>query len=194
MNKKILDILDSLKTLKKELINETKSKFLSIQTYKCTLNNGKTITREKLVKNGKDGSAAIIFPITEDGKVLLAAEPRVFTKETVDIGLPAGYIEENEDASVAAKRELLEETGYEADTLIPLGAFYQDQGCSGAYNHYFLALNCRKVCDQHLDKDEFIEYILVDIDLLDELIDNNIINGLNSAYAIEKGKRYLKEM
>ena len=194
MNKQILGILDGLKTIKKELVSETKARFLSIQTYKCTLNNGKTITREKLIKGGKDGSAAIIFPITEEGKVLLAVEPRVFTKETVDIGLPAGYIEENEDASVAAKRELLEETGYEADTLISLGAFYQDQGCSGAYNHYFLALNCRKVCDQHLDKDEFIEYILVDIDLLDELIDNNIISGLNSAYAIEKGKRYLKEM
>lgn len=194
MNKKILDTLDDLKTLKKELISEIKSKFLSIETYKCELNNGKTITREKLVKNGKDGSAVIIFPITKDKKVVLAIEPRVFTKKTVDIGLPSGYIEENEKAVIAAKRELLEETGYYTEELIELGSFYQDQGCSGALNHYFLALNCMKMSNQHLDQDEFIKYVLVNFEELEELLNNNMIKGLNSAYLIERGKRYLKEM
>lgn len=192
IREEILKIIEEFKTI--QMVKKENSKFISSEAYHCKLNNGRTITREKILKNGNDGSAVIIFPITHDGKVILAIEPRVFTKRTVDIGLPAGYIENGEKPSIAAKRELKEETGYITDSLIPLGCFYQDQGCSSALNHYYLALNCKKVSKQHLDKDEFIKYILVNFDELDELLENNMIMGLNSAYAIEKGKSYVKEM
>lgn len=192
MNKSIEKYFTELKTLK--MIETNNGSFLTTKSYECTLNNGQTIKREKILKNGGDGSASIILPITEDNKVILAVEPRVFTKKTVDVGLPAGYIEDNEEAVAAAKRELLEETGYTSDEFILLGSFYQDQGCSEAYNHYFVALNCRKVKEQNLDEGEFIKYILVDFNELNELIDEGYIGGLNSIYAIEKGKRYLKEM
>lgn len=181
-----------LKTIKIKKIEQNPS-FLTIERYQIKLNNGKTIKREKLLKNKKDGSAAIIFPMTEDHEILLAIEPRVFTKETVDIGLPAGYIEEYENQKVAAKRELLEETGYEAETLQLLGSFYQDQGCSSAYNYYYIAFNCKKVKEQQLDEGEFIKYITVTMEELEELIQNNMIQGLNSIYTIEKAKTYLKE-
>lgn len=192
MNKSIEKYFTELKTLK--MIETNNGSFLTTKSYECTLNNGQTIKREKILKNGGDGSASIILPITEDNKVILAVEPRVFTKKTVDVGLPAGYIEDNEEAVDAAKRELLEETGYTSDEFISLGSYYQDQGCSEAYNHYFVALNCRKVKEQNLDEGEFIKYILVDFNELNELIDEGYIGGLNSIYAIEKGKRYLKEM
>lgn len=191
--KNIEKYFDELKTVKKQEI-ETDSSFLKIKKYNCLLNNGKVIRREKILKNNKDGSAAIIFPITINKKVLLAIEPRVFTKRTVDIGLPSGYIEENESPIDAAKRELLEETGYEAKKLISLGSFYQDQGCSSAFNHYFLAFDCKKVGNQKLDEGEFIKFIEVDFDKLEYLIENGYMTGLNSAYAIEKSKNYIKEM
>lgn len=124
----------------------------------------------------------------------MAIEPRVFTKETVDVGLPAGYIEENEKPTDAAKRELLEETGYEANELIFLGSFYQDQGISGAYNYYFFAPNCKKMKPQDLDEGEFIKYVLVNTEELDWLIDNNYIKGLNSIYAIEKARALFKKI
>ena len=192
MNKQIEKYFQELKTL--QMIECSEGKFLTTKSYKCKLNNGQIITREKLLKNGSDGSASIILPITEDNKVILAVEPRVFTKKTVDVGLPAGYIEDNEEAIDAAKRELLEETGYTSDEFISLGSFYQDQGCSEAYNHYYVALNCKKVSDQNLDDGEFIKYILVDSNEVNELIEEGYIGGLNSIYAIEKGKNYLKEM
>lgn len=183
--------MEEISTIKQESVNSDE-KFLSIEKYDCQLNNGKTIRREKLLKNKEDGSAAIIFPITVDNKIILAIEPRVFTERTVDIGLPAGYIEHLEDPFQAAARELKEETGYQSNDLTLLGSFYQDQGVSAAYNHYFLAKNCIKVSTQHLDEEEFIKYILVSMDELDWLVDNGYIKGLNSAYTIEKVKKLIK--
>lgn len=189
--KNIKSYLEELKTTKMK--QTSPSNFLSIESYSCTLKNNKTITREKILKGNNDGSAAIILPITEDKKIILAIEPRVFTKETVDIGLPAGYIEYFENPIDAAKRELLEETGYESDDFIYLGSYYQDQGCSSAYNYYYIARNCKKVRSQKLDKDEFIKYILVTSDELQELFNEGYIKGLNSAYVIEKSKKYIME-
>jgi len=190
MREEIIKALEEFKTICKT--PQDKNRFLSIESYLCELNNGKTIKRERILKNNKDGSAVVVYPITDDGKIILAIEPRVFTARTVGVGLPAGYIEEGEEPIVAARRELREETGYDSEELIHLGAFYQDQGCSAAFNHYFLALNCKKVGEQKLDPSEYIKYVLVDSLELDELLDNGYITGINSAYLIEKGKSYVR--
>ena len=56
-------IIDSLKTIKKEKLTK-EPRFIKSEVYRCHLNNDKTITREKILKNNKDGSAAIILPVT----------------------------------------------------------------------------------------------------------------------------------
>lgn len=190
MRKEILNALKELKTIC--LKKKEDSNFLSKETYLCTLNNGKKITRERILKNGTDGSAVIIYPITEEGKIIISIEPRVFTERTVDIGFPAGYIEPNEKPIDAARRELMEETGYDSNELIHIGSFYQDPGCSSAYNHYYLAKNCKKVTNQHLDKDEFVTYVLVDKNELDELVYKGYITSLNGIYMIEASKKYIR--
>lgn len=184
-------IVEEFKTLNyKEVEN---SKFLTSKKYEFTLNNGKIITREKLLKNGKDGSASIIIPVMNN-EILTIIEPRVFTKLTVGVGFPAGYIEENENPIEAAKRELLEETGYQVENLIELDSFYQDEGCSSSLNHIFLANNIIKVGNQNLDKDEYIKYMFLNFDEILYLEETGYIKGVNSKLAIEKVKKYMKEI
>ena len=184
--------INELKTIQINEIDNTSKGFLSIKRYSCLLNNGKTITRERIVKNGKDGSASIILPITKEGNVILVVQPRVFKPSTVGVEIPAGYIEENEDPILSAARELEEETGYKAKEMVLLAKFFQDSGCSSAFNHCFLALDCEKVSEQHLDKDEFVKYFECTFDEALELIDLGYINGANPIIAFEKAKVYLK--
>ncbi len=185
----IRKMIENFRCIKKEPRNVSSS-FIQIMVQDCTLQNGKTILREQVLKNGHDGSAVIIVPITQEGKILLAIEPRVFTKETVGIGFPAGYIEEGEKTWESAKRELLEETGYQAQELHYMTSFYQDEGCSSAYNTIYIATGCQKITDQHLDKDEYIRYIECSLEEVYELEKLGLIGGGNAKLAL----RYLEKI
>lgn len=185
-------IIDSLKTIKKEKLTK-EPRFIKSEVYRCHLNNDKAITREKILKNNKDGSAAIILPVTSDNNVVLTVEPRVFSKRTVGIGIPAGYIEDGEDSYVAALRELEEETGLVPDKLTKMGGFYQDMGCSSAYNETFLATGCKWLKNQNLDESEYIKYFECTYDEALELVDMNYIEGCNAIIALNKAKKYIKK-
>ncbi len=178
--------------LKKKQLLEKKGKFLTTERYLCELNNKEVVSREKIMKNGADGSACIILPITTTGDVLLIVQPRVFTKKGVCVELPAGYVEADEDYEEAGKRELFEETGYVPERMTFLTGFYQDQGCSAAYNKSFLAEGCRNIGKQHLDNGEFIRFFECSYDEALELADMGFINDANSLLTLEKAKQYIK--
>ena len=181
----IRKILEEFKTIKKEKINkEDKDKFIKSEAYRYYLNDGSNIIREKLIKGKNNGSAAIIIPKLENGEFLTIIEPRVFTELTVGVGFPAGYIEKGENPKEGALRELKEEVGYSSDYLIELDSFYQDEGCSEALNRIYLALDCKKVGVQQLDKDEKIKYISLNLDELIELEKMKIIRGCNTKLAL----------
>lgn len=189
--KELHNYIEELKT-KRSILLEKYGEFLTVERHLIELNNGEVVRREKLLKNGKDGNASIILPITEDGEVLLVVQPRVFTSDGVSVELPAGYVDDKETYEEAARRELFEETGYVPEKLVWLGSFYQDQGCSGAYNQAFLAEGCRKIGNQKLDKDEVIRYFKCSIDEMFELVSMGKINDCQSQLAIERSKQYLK--
>ena len=195
MRKEKLDELygyvELLKTKKKTLLEKT-GNFINVEKYLIELNNGEVINREKILKGNSDGNASIVLPVTIDGNVILVVQPRVFTRIGVGIELPAGYVDECEDYEDAARRELFEETGYVPENVRLLGEFYQDQGCSGAYNKSFLAEGCRKIGSQSLDSSEFIKYFECSIDELYELVELGMINDLQSQYTIEKAKQYIR--
>lgn len=168
------------------------NKFITSISKEYLLNGGMKVTREEILKNGKSGSAVIIVPVCGD-EILTSIEPRVFTKLTVGVGFPAGYIEEGETPYDAAIRELEEESGLEASNLIELDSFYQDEGCSSALNVIYLALGCKKAHEQHLDKDEFVECMTFTYEELLELEKMGYIMGVNSKLALHKVKEYLRK-
>ena len=165
--------------------------FINVESYNCKLQNGIIISREKIVKGASNGNAVIIFPVTKEGNTLLVVQPRVFTKETVCVELPAGYLEKDEDLLTAGKRELEEETGYVPEEMRLLASFYQDQGCSAAYNHSMLALGCKKIKEQNLDKDEIIRYFECSFDEAVELVERGYITDIQSQFTMEKAKPYV---
>ena len=183
--------IEELKTIKKELLEE-ESSFLKSVPYSCRLNNGQTIKRERLIKGSNDGSAVVILPLTNSDEVVLTVEPRVFTKRTVGIGLPAGYIEKGEQPIDAAVRELKEETGLVGNEIISLGGFYQDMGISSAYNRLFLIKNCIETHDINPDPGEYIKYIKCKYDEALELIELGYIEGCNAIITLERAKKYIK--
>ena len=185
------EYVELLMTKRKKLMEMT-GDFIKVNKYLVELNNGEVITREKILKGNNDGNASIVLPVTVDGNVILVVQPRVFTRSGVGIELPAGYVDVGEEYEDAARRELFEETGYVPENIRLLGQFYQDQGCSAAYNKSFLAEGCRKIGSQSLDSSEFIKYFECSVDELYELVELGMINDLQSQYTIEKAKQYIR--
>lgn len=92
----------------------------------------------------KKGSAAVIIPRLSDGRYLLVYVPRPVVDEDL-WEFPAGHIEEGEGLATAARRELLEETGYLADSMQSLWTAYTSAGFSNEKHHFFLATDLDQI-------------------------------------------------
>jgi len=68
-----------------------------------------------------------VVALTERGEILLVRQYRPAV-EKFTLELPSGIVEPGEDPAEAAKRELIEETGYAADQVEELPALCTDSG------------------------------------------------------------------
>jgi ADP-ribose pyrophosphatase len=87
---------------------------------------------------------ACVFPELDDGRILLLRCYRHGARR-VCLNFPGGHLVAGEDALAGAKRELLEETGYEAAEWRPLGSFVTNGNHRGQTAHFFRARQCRRV-------------------------------------------------
>ena len=90
--------------------------------------------REVVVHPG----AVVILPILPDGRVVLISNYR-YAVGKILIELPAGTLEKNENPMNCAGRELLEETGYLAGKMKPLGTFFTSPGILSEKMYVFAA-------------------------------------------------------
>lgn len=123
-------------------------------------------------------SYSVIVPVLPDGRFLCVRQFRQGIGETTT-EFPAGGIETEraeygrvtrEDALAAAKRELKEETGYEADEWTHLITIPSNATIADNYAHVFLARNCRKVSGLHLDVTEDLEPVIVTKEEIETMI------------------------
>ncbi|WP_342822138.1 NUDIX hydrolase [Candidatus Lucifugimonas marina] len=87
-----------------------------------------------------------VFAVSDDGYVLAEQQYKHGVGE-VSLTLPSGNIEHREDPESAARRELLEETGYSASEFRKLGEYvvHGNYGCATA--HLFMARGIKKVAE-----------------------------------------------
>ncbi|MCR5346602.1 MAG: NUDIX hydrolase [Fretibacterium sp.] len=131
-------------------------------------------------------SYVVIVASDTEGNYLCVRQFRHGIKE-VTTEFPAGGLERSdgkeygtpndaassEEALKAAKRELLEETGYESDEWIHLLTIPSNASIADNYAFVYMARNCRKIAEQNLDETEFLN---VEIHKANE-IDNMIHTG-----------------
>lgn len=82
--------------------------------------------------------AVTILPILPDSRVCMIRNFRVAVGETL-LELPAGTLETGEDPAITAARELIEETGYRANQIVPLCDFFMSPGILNEHMYTFLA-------------------------------------------------------
>lgn len=103
-----------------------------------------------------------VVALTDECLVALVRQYRApFDRVTVEI--PAGKIEPGEDPLEAARRELVEETGYTAGELVPLVSVAPSPGYTDEVVRVYLARDLTFTA-QHTDGDEFLNVDLVPLD------------------------------
>ena len=108
----------------------------------------------------------MVVAFTPDDRVVMVRSYKHGVRRAA-LSLPAGYLEPREDALAAARRELLEETGYAADLWEPLGRWVVDGNYGVGTEHAFVARGARKVREQAHDD---LEEIAVELHTRDEIL------------------------
>ena len=142
--------------------------------------------------------AVVVLPFTPEGSVVVIEEWRQPVRR-VNRGVPAGTMEPVESGppswerdgevafesiEAAARRELQEETGYEADTIEPLVTVEPVNGVSNAVHHHVVARGCEPSGGQNLDDDETIRVRLLGYDELREQVRDGTIRDGRAVTAV----------
>ena len=113
--------------------------------------------------------AAIIFPLTKEGEVVLVRQYRP-PLERMELGLPAGLVEEGEKPEAAARRELIEETGYSGGEWELLGSLASSPSLKDNWAYLFLARGVEETSEPDPDEHELVEVVRVSVEDLPGLI------------------------
>ncbi|WP_135821222.1 NUDIX domain-containing protein [Halostella litorea] len=131
-----------------------------------------------------EGESVVVLPFTPDGDVVVVEEWRQAVKR-VNRALPAGGLEPvDDDRDDAARRELAEETGYEAGTVERLTSVEPANGFADAVFHYYVARGCTPTGEQSLDDDETIRVDTAAFDDLREAVRTGELRDGRSALGV----------
>lgn len=95
--------------------------------------------------------AALVIPVLKDNTILMTEQEQ--PNKPAFISLAGGRLDPNETPEQAAHRELLEETGYRTEQLVPWFHFSPLSKMDWTI-YVYIAKDCEKVADQNLDNGE----------------------------------------
>jgi ADP-ribose pyrophosphatase len=126
--------------------------------------------------------AVAIVAITEDRRLLLAEQYRIPLLKNV-LELPAGLVgdvpgEQHEEMATAARRELVEETGYEAAEMRWLAAGPSSAGLTSEVVDFFLATGLKRVGAGGGDQHENIVVHEVSLDVVPDWLAERAAAGV----------------
>jgi len=101
-----------------------------------------------------------VVAMTADGRFLCFRQVK-YGVEGTTLGIVGGFVEDGEEPLTAARRELLEETGYESTDWIHLGSFRVDPNRGVAMGHLYLARQARYVTPRNADDLEEQELLML---------------------------------
>lgn len=146
---------------------------------KCILQNGNEIPYYWIDYK----EAVMMLGTTVGGKVVMVEQYRHGVKEVM-LEFPAGLVDDGEDFTETVKRELMEETGYEADEVEFQKMLYPAAAYSSQRLHLFFAKGLKKTGEQQLEESEHINVKLVGFDELLNMVDSGEIKGSSGVAAV----------
>jgi 8-oxo-dGTP pyrophosphatase MutT (NUDIX family) len=140
-------------------ILETNYLHPGIRVDKCKLPDGHSFDVHLL----EYADEIMIFALTRNQEVVLIKQYRHGAQQVI-VELPGGSVDEGESPVEAAKRELMEETGYSSDTFIQVG--YASPNPANYTNkiYSFLALDVEQTGTQSNDDAENVEVLLLSLE------------------------------
>jgi ADP-ribose pyrophosphatase len=132
-----------------------------------------------------------VLAVTEAGQIVMIWQYR-FGTDALSLEIPGGVIDPGESPEEAARRELREETGYEADQLELVSVVEPNPALQGNRCYTFLARGARLVGPMSPDEDEELEVALVEEDDLAALIDERHVTHALVVVALETYLRRLR--
>lgn len=172
------------KTVKKtEIFN---GKIIKVSVDDIILPDGSPAKRELV---GHPGGVCVAA-LTEDNELFFVRQFRYPYKEIV-LELPAGKLEKGQNPLENGKRELKEETGAEGYSYVSLGQIYPTPGYCNEIIHLYMC-RVKKLGEQQLDRDEFLNVEKIHIDKAVEMVLNNRIADAKTQIGVLKTAMLLK--
>lgn len=161
---------DTWKTLAKDLLFQ--SPFFELYKEKVETFGGKTMDAYYRMELG---DWVQVVAEDEAGKLVMIKQYRHGSKDT-HIEIVGGAIDKGEDPLEAAKRELLEEVGYESDEWEQLAITRPNPAIQDNRMFSYVAKNAKEVAEQDLDPYEEIDVVLYSKEEVKEMISKNEID------------------